>query len=85
MYRRWSSRKATDASRLNFVMVTLATTGDGRSAASLGPRRNSRVGECAPSVPMRRFPVARVPSAKVTVTFSLPVSMFLSFFPHYIV
>jgi hypothetical protein len=45
VYRGWSARIAMDASRVSFVMVTLATIKEGSRAASLGPSRNSRVGE----------------------------------------
>jgi len=45
VYRGCSFRRAKEAWWLSVVMVTLATTGEGRSADSLGPRRNSRVGE----------------------------------------
>lgn len=71
------------ASRLILQMVTLATTGEGIKAASSAPKRYSRTTEWAPSAPIRRFPVALVPSVKVIVTDSSPRSMNSSFFPNY--
>jgi hypothetical protein len=73
-----------DASRLILQIVTLATTGDFIKAASSTPTKNSRVGEWAPSAPINRFPVAWVPSSKVTVTDPSAVSTDFSFFPYYL-
>jgi len=72
-----------DASQLILQMVTLATTGDGINAASSAPKRYSLTTEWAPSAPIRRFPVALVPSVKVMVTNSSPRSIDSSFFPNY--
>lgn len=79
-----NARNAKAASRLRVVMVTLATTGDLMRAASTGPSRNSRVGEWAPSAPMRRLPVSFVPSSKIAVTKFSPVSTVLRRFPYYL-
>ena len=68
MYLGCKALKSIAACRLNLVMVTLATHGEGISFASSGPRRKSRVGEWAPSEPTSKFPVSLVPSSKVTVT-----------------
>jgi hypothetical protein len=60
--------RTIEACRLRFVMVTLATHRDEVNSASLGPRRNYRGGECAPSDPTNKFPVSVVPSSNVAVT-----------------
>jgi len=77
--------KSILACLLILVMITLATQGESSSSASLGPSRNSRVNEWAPSQPMRRFPISLVPSVNVAVTVSVPVTMEATFLPHYFI
>lgn len=77
-----SALKSILACLLILVIMTLATQGESSNSASLGPSRNSRVNECAPSQPIRRFPVSLVPSVKVAVTVLVPVTMEATFLPH---
>jgi hypothetical protein len=63
------------ASLLIVEIVILATIGHGSSAASVEPKRYSRVSECAPSAPTRRLPLSFVPSSKEIVTILFEVSI----------